>query len=781
MRSSPKKLGWWLEHLDPRLFFLLAATAILAFASRAQAQPAGNRAAPHLAFAYPAGGQQGTTFTVTVCGQYLNATAAAHFSGSGLVAKVVNYERPLNQKEINDLREEADKLLSKRAAARSDPTKPALTPEDEKRGAEIRTLLSTRGNRQVSPVLAEAVTLEVTILPNAAPGEREVRLRTPGGLSNPMVFVVSQLPEIREPVHTAMASPNQNRKNPDANPRTQRTKSELEITVPAVVNGQILPGEVDRFRFTAKKGQRIVMVASARALIPYLADAVPGWFQATLAVYDTQGRELAYADDYRFNPDPVLRYDIPADGTYFVEIKDAIYRGREDFVYRVAIGELPFITGIYPLGAACGERATFELSGWNLPSTQLPLDTKDKSPGTFYVSVRGNNQLSNPARITLDTLPNTTDVEPNDRPDTAQNIALPVTVNGRIDRPGDEDVFRFTGKAGEEIVAEIFARRLGTPLDSVLRLTDAAGKQVAFNDDNEDKGSGLLTHHADSRLTCKLPADGAYTLTLADTQHQGGPDYAYRLRVGPPRPDFELRVAPSSINVKAGASVAVTVFALRHDGFNGEIVLQLRDAPWGFGLSGARIPADQDKVQLTITAPYGASDELFDLTIAGLTTIGGKTVVHAAVPAEDMMQAFAYKHLVASKELMLNVAGRGAPFRVVTKGPLKLTPGSTVKLQIAAPAARTATNVQFELLDPPEGIAIEGPSRRSGDVVTITLACDPAKAKAGSQGNLMLAAFGERPTGKAKVKANANAQRVPLGTVPAIPFQVAGAKAPSAD
>src|SRR6185369_1395468 len=47
---------------------------------------------------------------------------------------------------------------------------------------------------------------------------------------------------------------------------------------------------------------------NARALIPYLADAVPGWFQATLALRDAKGRELAYDDDFRFNPDPVLAF-----------------------------------------------------------------------------------------------------------------------------------------------------------------------------------------------------------------------------------------------------------------------------------------------------------------------------------------------------------------------------------------------------------------------------------------------------------------------------------------
>ena len=47
---------------------------------------------------------------------------------------------------------------------------------------------------------------------------------------------------------------------------------------------------------------------------------------------------------------------MPADGEYIVEIKDAIYRGREDFVYRVAIGEFPFVTGVFPLGGPAGEQ-----------------------------------------------------------------------------------------------------------------------------------------------------------------------------------------------------------------------------------------------------------------------------------------------------------------------------------------------------------------------------------------------------------------------------------------
>jgi hypothetical protein len=76
--------------------------------------------------------------------------------------------------------------------------------------------------------------------------------------------------------------------------------------------------------------------------------------------------------------------------------------------------------------------------------------------------------------------------------------------------------------------------------------------------------------------------------------------------------------------------------------------------------------------------------------------------------------------------------------------------------------------VHFELIDPPEGISVaEG--RVSGDYLEAIIACDPQKVKAGLEGNLVLNVSGER-TGNAKTKARG--QRVPLGVVPAIPFEV---------
>ena len=282
----------------------------------------------------------------------------------------------------------------------------------------------------------------------------------------------------------------------------------------------------------------LVVVAAARELIPYLADAVPGWFQAALALYDAKGHELEHADHYLFHPDPVLHYEIPKDGEYVVEIRDSIYRGREDFVYRITLGELPYVTSIFPLGGPAGAQTTVELKGWNLPVTTLTLTNTE--PGIYPLSVRKEDRLSNHVPFAVDTLPECLEQEPNNSMAAAQPVTLPIIVNGRIDQPGDWDVFRFEGRAGDTIVAEVYARRLDSPLDSVLKLTDASGKQLAFNDDHEDKGAGLDTHYADSYLTATLPADGAFYIHLGDAQHQGGPEYGLPLAHQPAATRFRV-------------------------------------------------------------------------------------------------------------------------------------------------------------------------------------------------------------------------------------------------
>jgi hypothetical protein len=742
---------------------------------------------PHIGYVYPAGGQQGTTFQVVVGGQQLVRIANAYVSGVGVKATVIEYNRPLTQKEFNDLRDKLKELQDKKAAARKSQTSTNVwTDADENMVAEIKNkILRNPPNRQGNPAIAENVILEVTVAPDAAPGEREIRLGAPIGLSNPLVFCVGQLPEFSKPEAKAT--------NPDLErllqkfgkkPASATSESETTITVPAIVNGQIMPGGVDRLRFTARKGQQLVAVVNARELIPYLADAVPGWFQATLSLHDAKGNELAYDDRFRFNPDPVLYCEIPADGEYVIEIRDSIYRGREDFVYRITIGELPFVTSIFPLGGPAGVRTTVEMKGWNLPVTNLMLDNISKAPGIYPVFVRKEKWVSNVMPFAVDTLPECLEREPNNELVNAQPVTLPIIVNGRIDQPGDRDVFRFESRAGGEIVvAEVHARRLNSPLDSVLKLTDATGKQLAFNDDHEDKGSGLNTHHADSWLSTTLPAIGTYYLHLWDAQHNGGPEYGYRLRISSPHPDFELRAVPSSINARAGETVPITVYALRRDGLTNAIAVALKDAPAGFKLSGGFVPANKDQVGLTLTVPPTPLDQPLSLSLEGRTLIQGRETVHPAVPAEDMMQAFAYRHLVTTKELKVAVAGRRAPAAwgsILGATPIRVLAGGTTWVRVGFPKGLPAKasgagtpfgNIQPELSEPPAGIIIRSflPSREGMEII---LQSDAAKVKPGQRGNLTVKVSGQKTETPEMDKTQVNKQRVLMGTLPAIPFEI---------
>jgi len=761
---------------------LLTLLPLLVAAPWLQAQPQ----PPRIGYACPAGGQQGTVVQVVVGGQYLMNATIAYFSGAGLQAAFVGYARPLTQKEFNDLRDKLRMLQEQRAAAFRDgrqrggqtsaqaATNVVWTPADDKVVAEIRQRLFLYApRRNQNPGIAETVTLRVTVATNAEPGEREIRLATPTGLSNPLRFWVGQLPEFTKRESKGVPDEATFRQLRFNNEQKAVAPTETSITLPAIVNGQILPGGVDRYRFQAHKGLQLVVVATARELIPYLPDAVPGWFQAALALYDGKGHEIEHADHYLFHPDPVLHYEIPKDGEYVVEVRDSIYRGREDFVYRISLGELPYMTSIFPLGGPVGTQTSVEVQGWNLPATSLTRTNEE--PGVYPLSVREAGRISNPVPFAVDTLPECLEQEPNNSIASAQPVTLPIIINGRIDHPGDWDVFRFQGHAGDAIVAEVYARRLDSPLDSVLKLTYADGKQLAFNDDHEDKGAGLDTHYADSYLTATLPADGAYYLHIGDVQHQGGPEYAYRLRISPPRPDFALRVVPSSLSVRGGASVPLTVYALRRDGFTNEITVVLQDAPTGFKLAGAKVQANQDLVRLTLMAPPEPTEEPLRLSFEGRAIVQGHAAFHPAVPAEDMMQAFAYRHLVPAKELDVAVSGRfmaRMPLKILSATPVKIPAGGTVFVRVGAPSSAFADRFRLELKDPPEGIVL-GKISPVSEGAEFELHSDAAKAKPGLKGNLIVNIMpGQAVIAAQKNKTQAGQMRPPVGALPAIPFEV---------
>jgi hypothetical protein len=165
------------------------------------------------------------------------------------------------------------------------------------------------------------------------------------------------------------------------------------------------------------------------------------------------------------------------------------------------------------------------------------------------------------------------------------------------------------------------------------------------------------------------------------------------------------------------------------------------------------------------------------LVLKGVATIAGSQIVRTVVPADDMMQAFAYRHLVPAKQLRLSVSGRGTTLRAETRTTVRFRPGDEPRVRVATPTLKNVRNLTFELYEGPPGITVRSVNHSDASA-EIRLSCDHAKIKPGTQGNLIFQAFGERP-GAAKAGSNARPNRVPLGLVPAIPFEVVNPVAPT--
>ena len=649
--------------LLPVMAMIPLALAVLLLPSRcARAQ----QNQPRLGYVYPGGAQQGTTVEIYLGGQRLGGAEDVIVSGGGVRVVVQDYFKPMPPGQFTKLRDEARALIERKqevlrparrgarqarqpaapttaaagtAAGTSTRTNTATneialvwTDADEKRLQEIRDAVRKNPpNRAATMAIAEVVSLRVEVATNAAPGWRELRLLTATGLSNPMRFEVAALPEISKPRLRPQGPElaGLRRLIPDM-PQGEPPGTNLVGSIPAIINGQIGPGGTDRIRFEGRQGQELRLVLNARALVPYIADAVPGWFQVAVRVFDSKGTELASSDPADFRIDSVLHFQLPSTGTFEVRVEDALRRGREDFVYRLHLElQAP------PNQSA---QAQAEPADGRIPLlSQSPL----LSNWQGIAHVREN--------------------EPNSKPSQGQHVALPSVVDGVIGQNLDVDCFRFNGLKGEVFVAEVLARRTGSPLDSRLILLDPKGREIARNDDTEDPAAGMLTHQADSYLRVELPETGLFTIQIADAQGHGGQDYTYQLRVGPPRPDFVVHAVPASLSGRAGTTVTFDVRALRRDGFtNNAISFVLEDPPKGFQLQpGATIGPGKDTARLTLNLPKdGRMARVATVRIQAKASIGGREILHAVIPAEERTQAFSTHHLVAAQDLMVAVLPR---------------------------------------------------------------------------------------------------------------------------
>ena len=112
----------------------------------------------------------------------------------------------------------------------------------------------------------------------------------------------------------------------EAEPNNQRDQASA-VELPLAFNGIIQePGDIDFFKFTAKKGQQYEVECYARR--------VRSGLDPVMNLYDAAGKSIAGNDDSR-GPDSYFRFNVPSDGEYVIRLTDHLGRGGPDLVYRI--------------------------------------------------------------------------------------------------------------------------------------------------------------------------------------------------------------------------------------------------------------------------------------------------------------------------------------------------------------------------------------------------------------------------------------------------------------
>ena len=173
---------------------------------------------------------------------------------------------------------------------------------------------------------------------------------------------------------------------------------------------------------------------------------------------------------------------------------------------------------------------------------------------------------------------------------------------------------------------------------------------------------------------------------------------------------------------------------------------------------------------MTLTAPRNRAGQPIALQFEGRAQIGGLTITRTAIPADNMMQAFAYHHLVPAEQLLVTVSRGGAnsiSLDMAKGDRLNIPAGGSAKVSFTVRPA-VGSKAKLELVDPPAGVTLQDVTA-AGTGYTLVFKADDKHA--GYADNLIVEAFAEA-SAAGKTGPTAQKQRVSLGVLPAIAFQI---------
>ena len=531
----------------------------------------------------------------------------------------------------------------------------------------------------------------VTIAPDCRLGEHAFRVRTATGVSEVRTFWVGALPVIEE------IEPNSDFDKAQPIP--------LNVTVHGIVQAE----DQDYFVVECKKGQRLsVEVEAMRLGVTF--------FDPYVAILDSKRFELATGDDSPMTgQDGGCSVVIPADGKYIVQIRESAYGGNGGCQYRLHIGNFPRPTAVVPAGGKPGEEldVTFlgDPSGPIKQKIKVPADDANGQWRLHCQTAEGVSPTGFKFRIA--NLTNTIETGTNVNVATATPGTAPGAFNGVISKPDEVDYFKFTAKKGETYDVHCYARRLGSPLDPVLYLGNAAGGALIANDD---------AIGPDSYFRFAIPADGEYTLWVHDHLKKGGPDYFYRIELTPVQPRVETTIPKvdgnnpanqdrQTITVPKGGRTASLLIANRVD-FGGPLVMGFDKLPAGVTLTAEQMEPGLNVIPVVFDAkPDSPTAGHLSVITATHTDpkapVPYKSVFDAAFVIAQPGQTVYTRHNIDRTAIAV---GEAAPYSIeVIEPKVPLVQNGAFNLRVVAKRAegfKGAITV-FPLWTPP-GMGIQG-------------------------------------------------------------------------
>jgi len=276
-----------------------------------------------------------------------------------------------------------------------------------------------------------------------------------------------------------------------------------------------------------------------------------------------------------------------------------------------------------------------------------------------------------------------------------------------IGTPGDIDHFRFEAKKGQVFDVHAYARRLRSPLDSVLRVRHVEGKyaQVATNDDNAGK--------PDSYFRFTAPADGNYDIEIRDHLRAGGPNFSYRIEITPPKPQVEVTIAERSrwiatkLELPRGNRTAFLVNVARRD-FGGPLDIAFENLPEGITVETPTMAANRTQVPVLFTAAADAP------LASGLPDIVARPTEEGKTVESTFMQRTWLVRGKNNVEVWSHYADRAAvattaevPFKIsIVEPKVPLVRGGSIQLKIVAERAEGFVDpISVYMLYNPPGVS----------------------------------------------------------------------------